>query len=138
MAVRPGREGGESSAALATAQARFSRGDFAEARELYSAFIGQCARHGSKCSPEDLATAYNNRGQTKYFSVDFYEAMDDYTSAIEILPSFEVPYYNRGLIRYRLDAARKVPKLCYPAFPLCENKAERTYSPLYKSFHEGQ
>uniref|UniRef100_A0A1W2P7V6 Tetratricopeptide repeat domain 32 n=1 Tax=Mus musculus TaxID=10090 RepID=A0A1W2P7V6_MOUSE len=102
MALRPGREGGESSAALATAQARFSRGEFAEARELYSAFIGQCARHGSKCSPEDLATAYNNRGQTKYFSVDFYEAMDDYTSAIEILPSFEVPYYNRGLIRYRL------------------------------------
>lgn len=49
-----------------------------------------------------MATAYNNRGQTKYFSVDFYEAMDDYTSAIEILPSFEVPYYNRGLIRYRL------------------------------------
>lgn len=28
--------------------------------------------------------------------------MDDYTSAIEILPNFEVPYYNRGLIRYRL------------------------------------
>lgn len=49
-----------------------------------------------------MATAYNNRGQTKYFSVDFYEAMDDYTSAIEILPNFEVPYYNRGLIRYRL------------------------------------
>ncbi|XP_021058244.1 tetratricopeptide repeat protein 32 [Mus pahari] len=102
MAVRPGREGGESAAALAMAQARFARGEFAEAGELYSAFIGQCARHGSKCSPEDLATAYNNRGQTKYFSVDFYEAMDDYTSAIEILPSFEVPYYNRGLIRYRL------------------------------------
>lgn len=62
----------------------------------------QCREGGSKCSPEDLATAYNNRGQTKYFSVDFYEAMDDYTSAIEILPNFEVPYYNRGLIRYRL------------------------------------
>ncbi|XP_051696520.1 tetratricopeptide repeat protein 32 isoform X2 [Oryctolagus cuniculus] len=55
-----------------------------------------------KCSPEDLATAYNNRGQIKYLRVDFYEAMDDYTRAIEVRPSFEVPYYNRGLILYRL------------------------------------
>lgn len=46
MAVQQGREGGESQAALATAQARFARGEFAEAGELYSAFIGQCARHG--------------------------------------------------------------------------------------------
>ncbi|OBS57898.1 hypothetical protein A6R68_10974 [Neotoma lepida] len=102
MAGPPGRESREGPAALALAQARFATGDFAEAQALYSAFIGQCASRGSKCSPEDLATAYNNRGQTKYFSVDFYEAMDDYTSAIEILPNFEVPYYNRGLIRYRL------------------------------------
>lgn len=49
-----------------------------------------------------MATAYNNRGQIKYFRVDFYEAMDDYTSAIEVQPDFEVPYYNRGLILYRL------------------------------------
>nr|XP_008252987.1 tetratricopeptide repeat protein 32 isoform X1 [Oryctolagus cuniculus] len=60
------------------------------------------AKAGSKCSPEDLATAYNNRGQIKYLRVDFYEAMDDYTRAIEVRPSFEVPYYNRGLILYRL------------------------------------
>ncbi|XP_045436452.1 tetratricopeptide repeat protein 32 isoform X2 [Pipistrellus kuhlii] len=56
----------------------------------------------SECSPEDLATAYNNRGQIKYFRVDFYEAMEDYTSAIGVQPDFEVPYYNRGLILYRL------------------------------------
>ncbi|XP_042789547.1 tetratricopeptide repeat protein 32 isoform X2 [Panthera onca] len=56
----------------------------------------------TKCSPEDLATAYNNRGQIKYLRVDFYEAMDDYTSAIRVQPTFEVPYYNRGLILYRL------------------------------------
>uniref|UniRef100_A0A9L0JGY3 Tetratricopeptide repeat domain 32 n=1 Tax=Equus asinus TaxID=9793 RepID=A0A9L0JGY3_EQUAS len=61
---------------------------------------GQVSSH--KCSPEDLATAYNNRGQIKYFRVDFDEAMDDYTSAIEVQPDFEVPYYNRGLILYRL------------------------------------
>lgn len=50
----------------------------------------------------DLATALNNRGQIKYLRVDFYEAMDDYTAAIEAKPDFEVPYYNRGLILYRL------------------------------------
>ncbi|XP_021498222.1 tetratricopeptide repeat protein 32 isoform X2 [Meriones unguiculatus] len=101
MAGPPGGEGGESRAALELAQARFDEGQFAEAQALYSAFIGQYASR-RRCSPEDLATAYNNRGQTHYLSVDFYEAMDDYTSAIEILPNFEVPYYNRGLIRYRL------------------------------------
>lgn len=28
--------------------------------------------------------------------------MDDYTSAIRTQPDFEIPYYNRGLILYRL------------------------------------
>nr|XP_045740101.1 tetratricopeptide repeat protein 32 isoform X3 [Mirounga angustirostris] len=55
-----------------------------------------------KYSPEDLATAYNNRGQIKYCRVDFYEALDDYTAATQVRPTFEVPYYNRGLILYRL------------------------------------
>ncbi|XP_027711432.1 tetratricopeptide repeat protein 32 isoform X1 [Vombatus ursinus] len=53
-------------------------------------------------SPEDLATAYNNRGQIKYLRVDFHEAVDDYSAAIQTLPHFEVPYYNRGLIFYRM------------------------------------
>ncbi|XP_004582672.2 tetratricopeptide repeat protein 32 [Ochotona princeps] len=99
----------ESRAAVALAQAHFDKGEYAEAEALYSAYIGQCAcagpggaAPGSKCSPEDLATAYNNRGQIKYLRVDFYEAMDDYTRAIEVCPSFEIPYYNRGLILYRL------------------------------------
>lgn len=48
-----------------------------------------------------MATTYNRR-QTKYFSADFCEAIDYYTSAIEILPNFEVRYYNKGLTRYRL------------------------------------
>ncbi|EHB02374.1 Tetratricopeptide repeat protein 32 [Heterocephalus glaber] len=103
------QQGQESQAALAVAQAHFEKGEFAEAEARYSAYIRQCAHAaavgaspGSKCSPEDLATAYNNRGQIKYFRVDFYEAMDDYTSAIEVQPSFEIPYYNRGLILYRL------------------------------------
>ncbi|XP_006191450.1 tetratricopeptide repeat protein 32 [Vicugna pacos] len=104
-----GQQGQESHATLAIAQAHFEKGEYAEAEELYSAYIHQCAcaasvgaAPGSKCRPEDLATAYNNRGQIKYLRVDFYEAMDDYTSAIDVQPSFEVPYYNRGLILYRL------------------------------------
>ncbi|KAM8776423.1 tetratricopeptide repeat protein 32 [Rhynchonycteris naso] len=99
----------DSHATLAFAEAHFKKGEYAEAETLYSAYIRQCAGAASvealprsECSPEDLATAYNNRGQIKYFRVDFYEAMGDYTSAIEVQASFEVPYYNRGLILYRL------------------------------------
>uniref|UniRef100_A0A8C9PBR9 Tetratricopeptide repeat domain 32 n=1 Tax=Spermophilus dauricus TaxID=99837 RepID=A0A8C9PBR9_SPEDA len=104
-----GHQGQGSHATLALAQAHFDKGEYAEAEALYSAYISQgaCAapigpHPGSKCIPEDLATAYNNRGQIKYLRVDFFEAMDDYTSAIEVQPNFEVPYYNRGLILYRL------------------------------------
>ncbi|XP_055983454.1 tetratricopeptide repeat protein 32 [Sorex fumeus] len=103
------QRGPESDATLARAQARFEKGDYEAAEALYSAYIRQCvgaapggAAPGSKCRPKDLATAYNNRGQIKYFRVDFDDAMDDYTAAIEVQPDFEVPYYNRGLILYRL------------------------------------
>ncbi|XP_048196615.1 tetratricopeptide repeat protein 32-like [Perognathus longimembris pacificus] len=104
MAGRPRHE-----AQTALAQAHFDKGEFAEAEALYSAYIFH------KRSPEDLATAYNNRGQIKYFRVDFYEAMGDYTAAIGVQPNFEVPYYNRGLILYRLgyfdDALEDFKKL---------------------------
>ncbi|XP_015271935.1 PREDICTED: tetratricopeptide repeat protein 32 [Gekko japonicus] len=86
---------------LSAAHAHFQERRFEQAEELYSRFLQHCACcGGSKC--RDLATALNNRGQIKYLRVDFYEAMDDYTSAIEAQPDFEVPYYNRGLILYRL------------------------------------
>ncbi|XP_030051448.1 tetratricopeptide repeat protein 32 [Microcaecilia unicolor] len=51
---------------------------------------------------EELAIRYNNSGHIKYLRVDFYGAMDDFTAAIEAKADFEVPYYNRGLILYRL------------------------------------
>ncbi|CAK6434883.1 unnamed protein product [Pipistrellus nathusii] len=109
MSGPPGPPGPGARATLRLAQAHFASGEHAEAEALYSAYIRQCAcaaaagaPPGSECSPEDLATAYNNRGQIKYFRVDFYEAMEDYTSAIRIQPDFEVPYYNRGLVLYRL------------------------------------
>lgn len=54
------------------------------------------------CEAISLATAYNNRGQIKYLRVDFHEAVEDFTSAIQQDSRFEIPYYNRGLIHYRL------------------------------------
>ncbi|KAK6294992.1 hypothetical protein J4Q44_G00342180 [Coregonus suidteri] len=71
------------------------------AEELYTKFLASCWQT-RKCDASDLATALNNRGQIKYFRVDFREAMEDYTSAIEANCQFEVPFYNRGLIHYRL------------------------------------
>ncbi|XP_018119526.1 tetratricopeptide repeat protein 32 isoform X2 [Xenopus laevis] len=88
---------------LKAANAELERRQLEAAEELYGRVIDNC-HQGSQCSPEDLAVAFNNRGQIKYFRVDFYEAMDDYTEAIQIKPSFEVPYYNRGLILYRLGS----------------------------------
>lgn len=46
MTEPPDREIQETPAALALAQDRFARGEFAEAQALYSAFIGQCASRG--------------------------------------------------------------------------------------------
>ncbi|KAJ1149482.1 hypothetical protein NDU88_002289 [Pleurodeles waltl] len=89
---------------LGLANSHFQQKKYDTAERLYSEFIAlqNAAGTRSRCNTDDLAVAYNNRGQIKYFKVDFYEAMDDYTKAIEIKPNFEVPYYNRGLIRYRL------------------------------------
>ncbi|XP_062857540.1 tetratricopeptide repeat protein 32 [Trichomycterus rosablanca] len=103
----------ESKLVLNKANNEFNGNNFDRAEELYTQFINNCTK-SRECDGKDLATAYNNRGQVKYFRVDFYEAMDDYTAAIEAHSQFEVPYYNRGLIRYRLgyfqDAERDFRK----------------------------
>ncbi|KAL0965044.1 hypothetical protein UPYG_G00276050 [Umbra pygmaea] len=86
---------------LERAHVEFKKRNFKQAEELYTTFLDSClqTRH---CDASDLATAFNNRGQIKYFRVDFREAIEDYTAAIEANSHFEVPFYNRGLIRYRL------------------------------------
>ncbi|XP_054840586.1 tetratricopeptide repeat protein 32 isoform X2 [Eublepharis macularius] len=97
---------------LSTAHARFQERRFEEAEELYSRYIQHCAcSKSSKCTCQDLATALNNRGQIKYLRVDFYEAMDDYTSAIETQSDFEVPYYNRGYFDEAMKDFKKVLEL---------------------------
>uniref|UniRef100_A0A8C7ZAX2 Tetratricopeptide repeat domain 32 n=1 Tax=Oryzias sinensis TaxID=183150 RepID=A0A8C7ZAX2_9TELE len=86
---------------LQNAHTEFNKRNFNLAEGLYSKFISSCFR-SSNCEAGKLATAYNNRGQIKYFRVDFNEAIEDYTSAIQADSQFEVPFYNRGLIHYRL------------------------------------
>ncbi|KAG8445686.1 hypothetical protein GDO86_010459 [Hymenochirus boettgeri] len=86
---------------LMLANAELEKRQLEASEKLYGRIIENCIQ-GSRCSAEDLAVAFNNRGQIKYLRVEFYEAMDDYTEAIRIKSDFEVPYYNRGLILYRL------------------------------------
>lgn len=94
---------------LQLAHTHFNQRKFREAEELYSQFIYRCSQT-SCCDAADLATAFNNRGQIRYLRVDFTEAVEDYTQAIQAQAHFEVPHYNRGLIHYRLgffEEARK-------------------------------
>ncbi|XP_061602681.1 tetratricopeptide repeat protein 32 [Cololabis saira] len=86
---------------LENAHTEFNTLNFKQAEELYTKFISACLQSRA-CEAGQLATAYNNRGQIKYLRVDFHEAVQDYTSAIQADTRFEIPFYNRGLIHYRL------------------------------------
>ncbi|XP_068199021.1 tetratricopeptide repeat protein 32 [Antennarius striatus] len=91
----------DNSEILERAHSEFKKQNFKDAEELYTTFISSCLQPRG-CKASDLAAAYNNRGQIKYLRVDFYEAIEDYTSAIGTDSRFETPFYNRGLIHYRL------------------------------------
>lgn len=43
--------------------------------------------------------------------MEFAAALEDYAAAIACQPGFEVPYYNRGLVLYRLGTGRAAPPL---------------------------
>lgn len=51
---------------------------------------------------DELAEAYNTRGQVKYLWVDFNGAVEDYSAALKYSPDFAIAYYNRGQIHYRM------------------------------------
>ncbi|XP_037247950.1 tetratricopeptide repeat protein 32 [Falco biarmicus] len=91
----------EAAELLAAAQAQLAARRLAAAEELYSRLIARCAGPAAGAG-RHLATALNDRGQIKYLRVEFAAAIEDYTAAIECQPGFEVPYYNRGLVLYRL------------------------------------
>uniref|UniRef100_A0A8C4TYS8 Tetratricopeptide repeat domain 32 n=1 Tax=Falco tinnunculus TaxID=100819 RepID=A0A8C4TYS8_FALTI len=97
----------EAAELLAAAQAQLAARRLAAAEELYSRLIARCAGPAAGAG-RHLATALNDRGQIKYLRVEFAAAIEDYTAAIECQPGFEVPYYNRGLVLYRLGTGRAV------------------------------
>ncbi|KAI9544001.1 hypothetical protein NQZ68_005050 [Dissostichus eleginoides] len=86
---------------LENAHTEFKNQNFKCAEQLYTKFISSCLQ-SRECEASHLATAYNNRGQIKYFRVDFGEAVEDFSLAIQSDSSYETPFYNRGLIHYRL------------------------------------
>ncbi|XP_072306833.1 tetratricopeptide repeat protein 32 isoform X1 [Eucyclogobius newberryi] len=94
---------------LRNAHSHFHKNNFKQAEELYSHFISRCLQ-SRNCEASDLATAFNNRGQIRYLRVDFTEAVEDYTCAIQAQGQFEIPYYNRGLIHYRLGFYEQAKK----------------------------
>ncbi|XP_072029378.1 tetratricopeptide repeat protein 32-like [Amphiura filiformis] len=95
----------------------FKNGQYQEAERKFTEFVELVA---SKRQPSDnsddhpafrgvdfrfkslLTQALNNRGQIKYLRVDFDEAVEDYSAALEIDEDFAIGYYNRGQIHYRL------------------------------------
>lgn len=60
---------------------------------------------------KELTDAFNSRGHIRYLWVDFDEAIEDYSAALELDPEFAVAYYNRGQIHYRLGNPTDVIKL---------------------------
>ena len=72
-----------------------------QAERLYSDLIEKSQQH-----PEIRALAFNNRGQAKYFRVDFDGAIEDFTESI-LHCSLHTAYYNRGLIHYRMARYQK-------------------------------
>ncbi|XP_043927167.1 tetratricopeptide repeat protein 32 [Protopterus annectens] len=115
---------------LDRARLQFQKANYLEAETLYSEFITTaCQNKPNNCVPHrDLAVAYNDRGQIKYLRVDFYEAVDDYTSAINIQPDFEVPYYNRGVVWYRLGFFDKAIEDFQRVLELCADFEEAKIS----------
>ncbi|XP_051471951.1 tetratricopeptide repeat protein 32 [Apus apus] len=88
----------EPEALLAAAGRLLAAGRLPAAEQLYSRFIARCPAGAGL----PLATALNNRGHSRYLRVEFAAAMEDYAAAIRCQPAFAVPYYNRGLVLYRL------------------------------------
>lgn len=114
--------------------------DYSAAKETYSDCICQLKMEletVQECQHvklhELLSVAYNDRGLVKYFKVDFYGAMDDYSRALEFNPQLTAAYYNRGLIHYRLgnfaDAIEDMNSAlaidpCFASAEECKRQAE--------------
>ena len=75
------------------------KGELDESFKLFTQFIDDPE---SPTHPEELTDSYNSRGHIRYLWVDFDDAINDYTAAIERNPNLAVAHYNRGQVHYRL------------------------------------
>ncbi|XP_071804885.1 tetratricopeptide repeat protein 32-like [Asterias amurensis] len=132
------------------AQKQFMLGQFKVAEKLFTDFVEQCNAEvtcdsSASCDKTNrekmLAQAYNNRGQIKYLRVDFDEAVEDYTAAINVDDTFAIAYYNRGQIHYRLarfqsgiNDFKEALRLC-PDFPDAEVALKTSQEDLERSQH---
>ena len=78
------------------------RRNLKQAEQLYTDLIDK-SKHCDKIK----ALAFNNRGQAKYFRVDFDGAIEDFTKSILLCSDLHMAYYNRGLIHYRMARYQK-------------------------------
>ncbi|RWS08746.1 Tetratricopeptide repeat protein 32-like protein, partial [Dinothrombium tinctorium] len=65
----------------------------------YVTFASNCLNANRKAS---IASCYNERGLINYKNIDFLEAINDYTKAIEYETTMAVAYYNRAVVNYRM------------------------------------
>ena len=83
---------------LSKANSLLKNRQLTEAISEYSTII---TSHAS--DREILASAYNNRGQCRYFQVEFYKAIDDYSLSLTHKPNNAVTLFNRAQVTYRLN-----------------------------------
>eukprot|EP00731_Ephydatia_muelleri_P010219 Em0005g805a len=79
----------------------YAEGNLPESHKLLTNFIVS-QRGISGNAAAQLTDAFNTRGHIHYRWVDFDEAIQDYSEAIKVDPTFAVAYYNRGQVHYRL------------------------------------
>ena len=84
------------------AESRASAGDSHGAERLFGELIEKFSAEEGSETRHLVALSYNNRGQIKYLRVDFNEAVQDYSRAVEMDRELAVAYYNRGQIHYRV------------------------------------
>lgn len=85
---------------LKTGDKLMSEGKFNEAKIVYDSIVDNNDLY-NEINQSALSLVLNNRGQAKYFSVEFNGAIEDYTKSLEMKKSC-VTFYNRGLIHYRM------------------------------------
>jgi len=62
----------------------------------------KAASHASELNPNDPRN-FNIMGITLFYLGNYEQALNAYTRAIALNPSYAVAYYNRGLLRYEIN-----------------------------------